>query len=290
MAGLLMVFFAKAQGESGVYCEPRVIDIETDERETIESSIKVANKLDRYVELTPLVIDLYSILDGPEQPADAANVKPFSYWVILHRGAVRLAPGEEQEFPLKIDIPKYAVEGTYYAYAVYSEGKNLADPGKISALNGQLATLIRFKLKKKMIEEAELSGLKADKNIFFKPPASFSFAIRNIGSEPVSASGFLRIYDRRGEEVENFNIEKDQILPGEESGVAESWNPKGGFGKYQAKLAMQYGTLGKRDLSGSIYFWILPWQLLAAFLAVVLFVFILFLYLIFRRGRALPKK
>jgi len=297
LAGLFIVLSglghpgeAFSQGDAEVYSEPRVIDVETEESEIIESSVKLYNKLDRYVELTPLVVDLYSQPDSPAGQETSAQVKPFSYWIVLHRGAVRLAPGEEREYPLKIDIPKYAPAGSYYAHVVYSEGKNLADPGSISPLNSRRATLVRLLLKKKIVEEAELSGFSSEENIFFSTPVSFFFQIKNIGTDTISADGFLRIYNRRGEEIENFNVNQEQILPGEERGVAESWSPQFGFGKYQAKLILQYGGQGRRDLSDSVYFWVLPWQLLAVFIAAAILLFILFIYLIFWRNRQFAKK
>ncbi len=267
----------------GAFAVPRTIDLKTQDQEILESSIKVSNKFDRYVELTPVVF----FLDSKELKEKIDGVKSnednLADWIEFYRGVIRLAPGEEKEYPLKVKVGPKARPGVYYAYVVFYEGKNFAGGVDSSAVYSQLAVLIRLEYLEKKIEAAELKEFGASKNVYLEFPVRLSFKIDNIGSEPLAGSGFLRIYNRRGEEITSFSIDQKEILPTESRRVEQIWDPGAGFGKYKAKLMLEYGSNSRRDLQDVIFFWILPWKFLAVFSGAVVLIFLMFIYLMVRR-------
>jgi hypothetical protein len=280
-------FKARAIEPQGVFVEPRVIDLEAAPGELIEKSVKIKNNNNRYAEVTPLVFDLVQDFEGNGFSATGTVENPefLASWINVFRGVIRLASGESSEKELLIKVKNDARAGTYYAYVIFSEGKNFSDPGTVSPPYSQTSLLIRVKIKKGIKETAELSGFRSYKNIYFKFPAEFGYKLKNVGNVPVDITGSLRIYDRRAEEIENIEISQKDIMPDQERTMDQIWNPGSGFGKYKAKLVLEYGNNSKRDLQEIIYFWVLPFKFVIMLIAVIFFIFILLILILFAKKR-----
>jgi hypothetical protein len=279
-----------ASEPQGVFVDPRVIDLEAEAGELIEKSVAVKNNNNRYAEVTPLVYGLTQ--NFLENTTDATSTddtaRYLASWISVYRGVIRLSPGESVEKPLSIKVRNDAMVGTYYAYVIFSEGKNFSDPGTVSPPYSQTSLLIRLKIKKSIKEVAEIAGFRSYKNVYFKFPAEFGCLLKNIGNEPVDISGSLRIYNRRGEEIEKVDVDQKNILPEQSREIDQSWDPGSGFGKYKAKLVLEYGKNSKRDLQEIIYFWVLPLKFLIFFISGLVFIFILLILILFSKRKDNP--
>ena len=99
------------------------------------------------------------------------------------------------------------------------------------------------------------------------PPANFIVNLNNFGNQSIVPKGNIYIYNKRGEEIVSLDVN-----PEAESVAADAlweksvrWEDTVGFGKFKARLELEYGVKDKRDLQDTVFFWIFPWKLLLAF-------------------------
>jgi hypothetical protein len=159
----------------------------------------------------------------------------------------------------------YAIPGKRHAVITFAEGSNQPEAkGRARSGNNPTVT-INLDIEEEIVEKAQITEFATTKNIYFDFPINLNLTIKNIGSSNIKPQGYIYIYNRRGEEVNKISISEDQktIIPDTVMHFPNSWEADQGFGKYRAKLEAEYGSKAKRDLQDTIYFWVLPWRLLA---------------------------
>jgi hypothetical protein len=289
---LLFVSSAKAEILPGqIVVQPEIIDDQAKAKEIREYQIIVKNTSSTTISLYPLVTDLKP--EGGEpvftDPTNLDKSISLARWINFKRSGIELSAGQEAEVPLKIDVNMNALPGTYHAVIIFGYGASQAEAQERAGKEKLARLLINFTVKDEIIEKAQLVSFNADKNIFFSFPVSFLLEVRNVGNSGVAPAGMIRIYDRRGQEVGSLpvNEEKKDLTPETNARYQVKWNKNSGFGKYKAKLDMEYGEKSIRDMNDALYFWVLPWKIVAI---VLLGVFILLVVLIILLSRILSPK
>jgi hypothetical protein len=176
---------------------------------------------------------------------------------------------------MKINISGQAKPGVYYADVIMSQGSNRWDAEGAAQASIQPKTSIRMQIDEKIVEQAELSGFAAAKEVFLEVPVRLEFKVRNAGSGPIEPVGSVRIFDRRGEEADMIEIGGKTIAPEGTEIYPVEWIPKQGFGRFKAKLMLNYGSENVRDLQDTLYFWFLPKPYLVLFFLGISFSFML---------------
>jgi hypothetical protein len=141
---------------------------------------------------------------------------------------------------------------------------------------------INFEVVEDILEKAQIKAFKPEKNIFLKPPINLMLEVENIGNREIAPEGRILIYNRRGEEVDEIRIDKNSIEAGKTISLNKEWN-NGNMGKYKAKIMLDYGTVVKRDLNDSLFFWIFPDKWLLSVFGTTIFLVSLLVFIIFRR-------
>jgi hypothetical protein len=289
---LLFVSSAKAEILPGqITVLPEIIDDQAKAKEIRDYQIKVKNTSSSTISLYALVTDLKP--EGGEpvftDPTNLDKSVSLARWINFKRSAIDLSPGQEAEVPLKIDVNMNALPGTYHAAIIFGYGATQAEAQERAGKEKLARLIINFTVKDEIIEKAQLVSFKADKNIFFSFPVSFMLEVRNVGNSGVAPAGMVRIYDRRGQEVGSLpvNGEKKDLTPETNARYQVKWDKNSGFGKYKAKLDMEYGEKSIRDMNDALYFWVLPWKIVAIVLSGV---FILLVVLIILLSRVLGPK
>ena len=80
-----------------------------------------------------------------------------------------------------------------------------------------------------------------------------------------------------------INEELKIIKEGESEDYHLSWIPDRALGKFKAKIEMEYGNIGLRDLSDTAYFWVLPLYFLIIFFGSLFFVAVFLTLFLFRK-------
>lgn len=229
-------------------------------------------------------------------------------WVSFSPGTFMAYPGVWNSVKMTINLPASAAFGYYYA-AVFSPAGQLpaGSAGNTNKLKGATAILVLVDAQAKGEKrQLSLASFTADKKVFEYLPVNFSIKIANPGNIHGIPSG--NIFIMRGSKViDTIDINPNQgnILPGSARTFAPSWSDgfpvfspkrvngqivtdkhgqpflkldwnfahanKLRFGKYTAHLVMSYDN-GSRDvpIESTLTFWVVPWKLIFAFIALVI--------------------
>ncbi len=267
----ILLFFttglmAKAQRESGVQILPHIIDEQVKARDLLKYDIVVKNVSDRKVDIYPVVNDI-SMTDGRQEFLDPNLLDKstsLARWIKFKRGVIDLMPAEETTIPLEINVNLLAKPGKYYAMIAFPQGPNRKEAEESMQNTSYPQLMINIEVEEQIVEKAQIKNFKSVKNIFFEWPVSFNLEVENFGNREINPTGAIYIYNRGGKEVDRIDINQTQekINPGESKQLTLAWATGKGFGKFKAKLEVEYGQYDKRDLQDTVYFWMLPWWLL----------------------------
>jgi hypothetical protein len=232
-------------------------------------------------------------------------------WVSFDRQTFDAPSNQWQTIKMKVDVPKSAAFGYYFAVE-YLRATDVAPlPGKAVA-HGAVATFILLNAESKgAIREAQIESLTADKKSYEFLPANFTVKVKSTGNVHVAPYGniFIAKGDKQVASID-INADRGNVLPKGSRFFAASWadgfpvyqtkkSPDGQtlvdkngeaqkslkwdfshanrlrFGHYTAHLVMIYDN-GQRDvpLEATVSFWVIPWRVIGISLIIGIFVFI----------------
>ncbi len=250
---------------------PSIIDEQAEAKEIIERTVKLKNNTAAKLELYPTVNDVKQD-EGKQEFVDPSNLDratSLARWIEIRRGVVELNPGQEVELPLKITVNMNATPGKYFAAITFPNGSNRSEA---EAQGGQPQMMISIEVREHAVEKAENFVFSTEKSVNFNNQVKFLIGLKNIGNKEIYPKGSVIIYDRREREVEVIDVNYNQqiVKPGENPQFEPTWSAGKRMGKFKAKLEVEYGKSGDRNIQDTIYFWILPWWLLAMICLLVL--------------------
>jgi len=282
------VCFVAAQEEAAgfIEVEPRIIDEKLKASEIRNYTVTIKNNTDRKVQMYPMVDD-FTAKEGIREyhgPGQADKSVSAASWITLSRGVVDLMPNEEKQLPLKLQVSLFAKPGKYYARIAFPEGGNRSLAKLNMNTKNYSEITVNIEVEEEIVEKAQIMEFKSLKNIYLKFPAVFNLILRNFGNRDVVPNGNIYIYNRRGQEIDKIAINSSQesIAPDQEKSYDLNWG-KSGFGKYKAKLEIEYGEFDKRDLQDTVYFWVLPLSYLVVFIVGMLIIIVLSTVFLFRK-------
>jgi hypothetical protein len=227
-------------------------------------------------------VDGRAILEE-RQPGD-----DFFDWVHFDINQVTLAANEWVTIKMTISLPDTAAFGYYYAVTFSRQGDN--PRGQQTALVGSTATLVLLEADAPGAErDLHLDSFTTDHHWYEFLPVNFMSVIRNSGN--VHAAPYGTIYISRGDAQvgqidlnpaagnilpqsgRTFRVAWDDGFPlNTEDGLHWDWSKVNHlrFGKYTAHLVAAYDNGQGKDvpLEASIDFWVIPWRLLLAGVAI----------------------
>lgn len=288
---LFLLCFQRAEAAE-LTANPAIIDESVKAKDIMEYDIKVKNNSNKSLTVYTVVSDFSqekgAIFPEPGEKFDRKDHA--SQWIVIKRGQEVIDSGKEATIPLEIRVSMYAVPGKYYALVSFVSANDGYD-AVARVREGQGAQLfVKLSLEEKIIEKAELIRFKTSKNFNLKSPVNFNLRIGNIGNTDIKPEGSIFIYDRRGVEVKEININEGGVSTASNGffEISKDWECGKSFGKFRARLIGEYGSNQKRDLQDVIYFWVLPWKfLLIGFILFLVFI-ILISFVLF--GRPLKSK
>jgi hypothetical protein len=193
-----------------------------------------------------------------------------------------LSQGEEFVIPLEIKVDMNAKQGKYYALVAFVQASNRYDAVEYIKTQKHPQVIINLDVVEDVVEKAQIKIFNPQNNIFIKPPYILNLEVENTGNRDVQPKGRILIYDRRGSEVDELQIEGGVIAPGETLSINKGWRG-GAMGKYKAKIMLEYGSVVKKDMNDTLFFWIFPYKWLIVVFGVTLLLVSLLVFIIFRR-------
>ncbi|NTW22408.1 hypothetical protein HGA34_02560 [Candidatus Falkowbacteria bacterium] len=250
--------------DSAVTVTPSIVDERAEAKEIIEKTVKLKNNTAAKVELYPTVNDVKQDEGRQEfvDPSKLDRATSLARWIEIRRGVVELGPNQEVEVPLKITVNMNAQPGKYFAAITFPNGSNRAAAEQLA---NQPQMMISIEVTEHVVEKAENFAFSTEKQVNLNNQVKFLIGLKNIGNKDIYPKGSIIIYDRREREVESIDVNYNQQLvkPGENPQFEPVWSAGKRMGKFKAKLEVEYGKSGDRNIQDTIYFWIMPWWLLA---------------------------
>ncbi len=258
-----------------VEVSPRIIDQKAKPREVFDFTINIQNNTDSSVWLYPIVNDI--------SKKESVRGGSLAEWVVIPRGRIELAPGEEKEISLSIDVNLNAKPGKYYGTVIFSRGSTRPEAEANALKTNQPEVLLSLEVEEHIVERAQLVRFLPERNLFLTFPIGFVGEIENIGNREIKPTGFIHIYDRKGEEIASLNLGNLTINPNSKESFSLDWKTDKGFGRFKAIFSAEYGDQTRRELVDTVYFWILPWYFLIVFFFFLIIICLLLTWLILRK-------
>ncbi len=272
---------AENQPKGSVTLAPSKIAITLDQGKQSTIKISAINKFQ-----TPVIISQIDAWDfaidssgnpTPISAEDAEKLRGAGNWMQVPGKPITINPGQKVTFPVIINVPKTARDGTHYAFvrATIVHENQQKDSVKV---NLQINTLVLVTVgiesnparlrRKTTVSDFEVPG------IVFKSLA-FSGLIFNEGNVHETVEGNVELYSGN-QKVAKVPLGKHLILPGTKYKYKGDWEQRPFFGKYTAKATF---TGGPKRITVSRDVWVVSANSLLTVAAVLVLLIWLLLFL-----------
>jgi hypothetical protein len=301
---------------------PLPIELNTKPGTSTSTDLRVRNVGSKTEKLQVRLLAVSEDDNGQVHLTNPTSTDEWVKWVSFDRQVFDAPSNQWQTVKMKVDVPKSAAFGYYFAVEYLRASDVAPQPGKAVA-HGAVATFILLNADAKGAKrEAQIVGFSADKKSYEFLPASFSVKVHSSGNVHVAPYG--NIFITKGSKQVgsvDVNANRGNILPKGSRFFESSWsdgfpvyqikngpdgqpilNKKGQparslkwdfshanrlrFGHYTAHLVMVYDN-GQRDvpMEASLSFWVIPWRLIGGVVAILALIAVLITYIIILRRR-----
>jgi hypothetical protein len=203
-------------------------------------------------------------------------------WVVINPSLIILEPNEQTDVTYTIVIPLNAEPGGFYfaITALLSSDATVGGrPDQVttgSAVNLNVASLNLVTIEGPITYKAQITKFSTPKILFEYGPVPFTARILNSSTVHIKPILEVEVNNAWGLESPSLvHIEQQNILPQAQRKYEAEFGGKWHFGRYSATLNALYGD-GK-NLSYTIFFWIMPWKIILAVLLAIAIITLLIL-------------
>lgn len=259
----------------GLTVSPPISDFSVRPGESQDLTIRLTNPTKDLVEVYPLAMNFGASGEGGEPTFFPANEEERRFslasWITFDQTKIALLPQQISEFRCKITVPVNVEPGGHYGVVFFS-----TQPPAIAAGQSQVAiasmtgSLVLVTVPGETREEGFLEEFSA-KKFFWKTPVDFVLRIRNMGNTHFKPHGEIVIRDMFGQNagVVPINEKRGNVLPESTRKFEEKFaTNRHIFGRFTANLRVVFGK-SEKTLATTLVFWIIPWWLVAATVAIL---------------------
>lgn len=276
---------------------PPIITLKVNPGQVVKTTIQLRDVSKAKLLVTNQVNDFVAAgEDGtPKILMGEDNGNPFSLknWV-APISPLTLSPQQIKKIPVTINVPKSASPGGHYGVIRFTgTAPNLSDSGAskvgLSASLGALVLLtVNGKLKHDLaVQEFSVNNGGKAGSFFQSTPLNFVVRLKNNGNVQEEPTGQIVITDMFGHTTAGVNVNNpprnvlpDSIRKFDIKLDKSVLGTKRLFGRYTAKLHLNYGQNGSKTLDTTLTFWIIPWKLIASIIVGLIILFFLLRWLL----------
>ena len=255
---------------------PPRIDLDGKPGEVLQQTIKITNSSDQPITLSAKVSD-FIVQDDSGTPIQinitASGRYLASPWFTLDLNELTLLPGQTQNLIAVIEIPLGALPGGHYAgvYFAPTEKTKLNTTG--ATVTPQIGSLFGITIAGDIKYDALIKDFRVKNNVSEFGPIDFTAVIENQSDTHIRPNSNIEIHDMIGRKLADIKLDELNIFPYATRNLHGTWETVWGFGRYTATLTASYGP--GLVASRTLYFWIMPYRLIAAILVVLLVILVL---------------
>lgn len=188
-------------------------------------------------------------------------------WITVPAEPIVIEPQGTKEIPIAVAVPANAAPGGHYA-AILVGTKPPTEANDLSQVQtAQFVTSLFFvRIAGDVIEDGDIREFTAEKAIVKKPEASLFMRFENTGNVHVQPQGDIKIYNMWGKERGYIPINQQthfgNVLPNSIRKFSFTWTGDTGtydMGRYKAIATLGYGEDGKKFVTSTTYFWVIPY-------------------------------
>lgn len=265
-----------AQNASGVGLSPSLIEEGADPGETLDKEISVTNLSDTEQTYYLLKRDIVTVRDGGvpvyAEPGIEKTGFELTEWLTLSEEEITLLPGEKRDVAVSIAVPQDASPGSHFGGIFISmQPPRLRQVG--ASVGYEVANIVSIRISGDVTESALIRSFRTDNLVYGSTDVTFKAEIENKGNILIRPIGPVEVFNMFGEQVVTMTMNDSQsgVFPFTKRDFEVNWEDQGiGFGRYQAVLAMAYGSEGRQaTISSTVSFWILPMNIITPALIIL---------------------
>jgi hypothetical protein len=275
---LFFVPIAHAQDVSLVVSPPRT-DVEAKPGETVQKVIKITNNdKDRELIMKAFVID-FIVTDDLGTPIKVTTSASGRYlaspWFTLEKSEFVIPPKATEQIVVVISVPKDALPGGHYAGIFFEPIPSRGAKSTVSYTSAQVGSLFGITIPGDIKYDALIKSFSTKNKLLEFGPIEFNAIIENQSDTHIRPSTKITIYDMIGRKLVDLPLNEVNIFPFTSRSLIGTWETVWGLGRYTATISAVYGP--GLVASRTMYFWILPYRLIAAILVVVLVLVVIYI-------------
>ncbi|MDB5254929.1 MAG: exported protein of unknown function [Candidatus Nomurabacteria bacterium] len=216
-------------------------------------------------------------------PVFSAEKKGLDTWILATPDQVTVPAGKSVEVPYTITIPSNAVPGGYFAALFWSTVPPVTLPTQQLSIGAKIGSLVLLRVNGDIAESGGATSFERSDHGFFytELPVAMNYIFQNSGADRVMPKGAVTIRNTffiKSTSI-NANASIGNVLPKSARQFSVAWAPTHNdqpagffqhvayqwhnfaFGLYSAHLSLAYGMQGMQSTK-TLWFFILPWQLL----------------------------
>jgi len=267
LVAVLAVFFcstaASAQEVESIRIQPAIVEDRVDPGSRYEFRLRVTNNSDAEKVYYLGAEDIQGV-DDRGAPIFTENGEPTEYelstWIRIPQESVTVGAGQSQEVPFSVEVPQDASPGSHFAGVFFDlRPPKLRTSG--ASIGMRVASIVSLRIAGEVVEEARLRELSTDKLIYNDPMVTFNVNVENTGNVLVRPHGLIKVANMFGKEVASIRVNDSlgALFPMSQRIFTIEWeDDEFAFGRYQAVVGLVYGEDGRKSITGTTSFWVLP--------------------------------
>ena len=245
--------------------------------ETVQKTIKITNSSpDQEVAIRANVYDfiVQDNLGTPIKVTESASGRYLaSPWFVLDKSEFVIPPQGQEQVVVLITAPEDALPGGHYAGVFFSSVPGKNETGTASFTSAEVGSLFGLTVEGDIKYDALVKEFNTKSRLFEYGPVEFTAVLENQSDTHIRPMTKITVSDMFGRQLEELPLEEINIFPFTSRTLSATWQNIWGLGRYTATLSAAYGP--GLTAERTLYFWIMPYRLIAAVLVILLVLLVL---------------
>lgn len=264
--------FAQGAESQTLSVSPTLFEMQASRGQTWVSQLRVINVNDYPITVYPQAVNFAPL--GEDGRGDLIPVfeaetqgQTLAEWITVPTDPIVIQPQATAEVQLQVKVPEDAAPGGHYA-AVLVGTKPPTDGSDLSQVQtAQFVTSLFFvRVAGEVFESGDIREFSTEKGIVQKPEAALYMRFENTGNVHVQPQGDIKIFNMWGKERGfipiNHQTHFGNVLPQSIRKFSFTWKGDTAIydiGRYKAVATLGYGEDGKKFVTSTTYFWVIPY-------------------------------
>ena len=247
--------------------------------EIVQKNIKITNNRDTQELILRVHVQDFIVQDDLGTPIPVSEKLAGRYlaspWFTLEKSEIVIPAKTTTQIVVIITIPSDALPGGHYAGVFFQPVPSRGMKETISYTTAQVGSLFAINVPGDIKYEALIKEFSTKLNVFEFGPVDFTAVLENQSDTHISPKSTITIKDVIGRTVADIPVADVNIFPYTSRTIQARWDIIWGVGRYSATINANYGP--GMLASRTMYFWILPYRLIATIGVVILVLIVIYI-------------